>query len=70
MIMEKIFTEIIKEKSSQFFNLEKRIIPDNLHYKYKTEGTSLKDSGVYQNPIDLFKNVTIIWVGFLGVCFA
>ena len=36
-------------------NLEKIINPDNLIYKYKTKGTSLKDIRNYQNSIDLFK---------------
>ena len=26
-------------------------------YKYKTEGRSLKDFGIYQNPTDLLKNL-------------
>ena len=49
--------EIIREKSSELHNLEKAINLHNLIYKYKTEGRSPKDFSVYQNPIDLFKNL-------------
>ena len=49
------FNEIIRERSTEFNNLEKIINPDNLIYNYKTEGRSPKDFSVYQNPIDLFK---------------
>ena len=45
------------EKPSEFYNLEKLINADNLIYKYKTEGRSPKDFSVYQNLIDLFKNL-------------
>ena len=38
-----IFNEFVEEKSSELMNLEKRINPDNLIYKYKTEGRSPKD---------------------------
>ena len=31
--------------------------PDNLIYKYKTEGRRPKDFSVYQNLTDLFKNL-------------
>ena len=31
----KIFNELTEERSSEFKNLEKRIDPDNLIYKYK-----------------------------------
>ena len=53
---KKIFNEFIRERSSEFHNLEKRIHPDNLINKYKTE-RSPKDFRNYQNPIDLFKNL-------------
>ena len=32
---KKIFNELIEERSSEFKDLEKRINPDNLIYKYK-----------------------------------
>ena len=32
-------------------------LKNNLIYKCKTEGRSPKDVSVYQNPIDLFKNL-------------
>ena len=47
----------VEERSSEFWNLEKRINSDNLIYTYKTEGRSLKDFRNYQNLIDLFKNL-------------
>ena len=49
--------EIVEEKSYEFRNLKEKINPDNLIYKYKTEGRSLKDFSVYQNLIDLFINL-------------
>ena len=52
-----MFNELNKEKPSEFLNLEKRINPNNLIYKYKTEGRSPKDLRNYQNPITLFKNL-------------
>ena len=39
----KQFNEPAEERSSEFRNLEKRITPDNLIHKYKTEGRSPKD---------------------------
>ena len=38
-------------------SLHKRINPDNLIYKYKTEVISPKDYSNYQNPIELFKDL-------------
>ena len=37
--------------------MEKRINPDNLVYKHKTEGISPKDFINYQNLIELFKSL-------------
>ena len=51
----KIFNELVEERSSEFEDLEKRINPDNLIYKYKNEEISPKDVRNYQNPIELFK---------------
>ena len=53
----KIFNELLKERSSEFKDLEKRINLDNLIYKYKNEEKSPKDFRNYQNPIDLFKDL-------------
>ena len=53
----KIFNELLKERSSEFKDLEKRINLDNLIYKYKNEEKSSKDFRNYQNPIDLFKDL-------------
>ena len=41
----------------KFHNLEKKINPDDLIYKYKTEGRSPKDFRNYPNPIDFLKNL-------------
>ena len=38
-------------------NLEKRINPDNLIYKYKTEGITPKKFRNYQDPIKSFKDL-------------
>ena len=54
---KKIFNEVIKERSSEFMNLEKMINPDNLIYEYKTEETSPKIFRIYQDPIKLFKDL-------------
>ena len=48
---------LLNQRSSEFWDLEKKINPDNLIYNYKTEGRSPKDVSVYQNPIELFKNL-------------
>ena len=40
---KKKMNELIGERLSEFHNLEKRINPDNLIYKYKAEGISPKD---------------------------
>ena len=42
---------------SEFENFGKIINPDNLIYKYKTEGRSSKDFTNYRNLIELFKNL-------------
>ena len=49
--------ELIKERSFQFWNLEKRINPDSSIYKSKTEGRSPKYFRNYQNLIDSFKSL-------------
>ena len=54
---KKIFNELVEEISSEFKNLEKRINPHNLIYKYKTGGISPNDFRNYQNPIELFKDL-------------
>ena len=52
-----MFIELIRERSFEFHDLEKIINPNNLMYKYKTEGISPKDFSTYQNPIHLFENL-------------
>ena len=56
-VQKKWFNELVEERSSKFRSLERRINLDNLIYKYKTEGRSLKDFRNYQNPIELFKHL-------------
>ena len=53
----KIFNELVRERSSEFGNIETKNNPKNLIYKYKTEVLSPKNFNVYQNPVDLFKNL-------------
>ena len=53
----RIFNEIVEERSSKFKDLENRINPDNLIYKYKNEEISPKIFRNYQNPIELFKDL-------------
>ena len=52
---KKTFNKLVEERSSEFWNLEKRINRNNLIDKYKTEGRSLKDFRNYQDLIDLQK---------------
>ena len=54
---KKIFNKLIAESSSKFYKIEKRINPSHFIFNYKTEERSLGDFSVYQNPIDLFKNL-------------
>ena len=54
---KKIFNELIRKRLSEFHNLEKRINPNNLIYRYKTGGKSPKDLRNYQDSINLFKNL-------------
>ena len=54
---KKIFNELIKERSSEFMNLEKMINPDNLIYEYRTEEISPNIFRIYQDPIKLFKDL-------------
>ena len=54
---KKIFNELDEEKSYKFQNLKEKINPNNLIYKYKTEGRNPKDFSNYQNLIDLFRNL-------------
>ena len=54
---KKIFNELIKERSSEFWNLAKRVTSDNLIYQYKTKGRSPKDFRNYQNSIELLKDL-------------
>ena len=50
--------EVVEKSTSKLWNLEKKKInPDNLIYKFKTEGRSPKDFRNYHNPIELFKNL-------------
>ena len=40
---KKIFNKSTEERASRFRDLRKRFCPDNLIYRYKTEGISPKD---------------------------
>ena len=55
--LKKKKNELVKGRSSGFWNLEKIINPDSLICKYKTEGISRKDFRNYQNPTELFKDL-------------
>ena len=54
---KKLFNDFIREKSSEFRNLEIIGNPNTLIYKYKNLKRSLKDFRSYQNIIDLFENL-------------
>ena len=47
----------LEEQKKYLIDLLKKIYPNNLIDKYKTEGRSPKDFSGYQNPIDLFINL-------------
>ena len=51
---KKINEPIIKERSSNFWKLQKKINSDNLIYMQKTEARSPKDFRNYQNLIEKF----------------
>ena len=52
-----IFNKLVGEKSFKFQNLKEKIYPNNLIYRYITEGKSPKDFSNYHNLIDLFINL-------------
>ena len=54
---KQIFNELVEEKSFEFQNLKEKFNPNNLIYRYKTEGIISKDFSNYQNPIDLIINL-------------
>ena len=54
---QKIFNQLIKERSSEFWNLEKIINSDKLIYRHKTERTSLKHFRNNQNRTKLLKSL-------------
>ena len=56
-LKKNIFKELVEEKSSELKNLEERINPDNMIYKYKNEVKSPKYFRNYQNLIELTKNL-------------
>ena len=45
---KKTFNELVQEKHFEFKNLKQKINPNNLIYRYKTEGISPKDFSNYQ----------------------
>ena len=56
-LKKNISKELVEEKSSELKDLEERINPDNMIYKYKTEVKSPKYFRNYQNLIELTKNL-------------
>ena len=54
---KKLFNDLIRERSSEFRNLEIIVNPNTLIYKCKNLKRSLKDFRSYQNIIDLFENL-------------
>ena len=56
---KKLFNDLIRERSSEFRNLEIIVNPNTLIYKCKNLKVfrSLKDFRSYQNIIDLFDNL-------------
>ena len=52
-----MFNELVEKISFKFQNLKEKINPNNLIYKFKTEGISPKDFSNYQNLIDLCINL-------------
>ena len=54
---KKTLNELVKERSSEFRDLEKRINRDNSIYKYKSEEISPKDFRNHQNLIKLFEDL-------------
>ena len=54
---KKLLNEFFDESSSEFRNLERKVNSDKLIYKYKAERRSPKGFSVYQNLIQLFKDL-------------
>ena len=55
-LKKKYLMNLLKKKLLIFRIQKKKYNPNNLKYRYETEGTSPKDFSNYQNPIDLFIN--------------
>ena len=51
---KKTFNKLVEEKYFEFKKLKQKLNPNNLIYRYKTEGISPKDFSNYQNLIYLF----------------
>ena len=54
---KKFYNDLIRERSSEFRNLEIIVNPNTLIYKRKNLKRSLKDFRSYENIIDLFENL-------------
>ena len=52
------FNKLVEEKYYEFQHLKEKINPNNLIYNYKTEGKISTDFSDYQNPIDIFINLS------------
>ena len=58
LMNKKKFNKLVEEDFYEFKNLKEKIDPNNLICNYKTEGKILRDFSNYQNPIDIFINLS------------
>ena len=58
LMNKKYFNKLVEEDFYKSKNLKEKINPNNLIYNNKTEGKILRDFSNYQNPIDIFINLS------------
>ena len=58
LMNKKNFNKLAEEDFYESKNLKEKINPNNLIYNNKTEGKILRDFSNYQNPIDIFINLS------------
>ena len=58
LMNKKNFNKLVEEDFYKSKNLKEKINPNNLIYNNKTEGKILRDFSNYQNPIDIFINLS------------
>ena len=58
LMNKKNFNKLVEEDFYESKNLKEKINPNNLIYNNKTEGKILRDFSNYQNPIDIFINLS------------